>query len=192
MIYSGINTEALNELRSLEDTSGRLNPRQVVEQARSDTSSLHPFFEWDDNKAAEEHRVTQARHLIRQIKVTVSPSKNQTVQIRAYTSVRSDREDEDGSYRTSMSMFTDEELRTELLETALKELHSFKEKYAHIRELDSVMTAIRETKTKRNDPKQGDRLNPNRKENVETTSGRRRGVGLGVVRHGETRNGSAG
>ncbi len=43
---------------------GRLTPDAMVEDARSKRSALHPFFEWDDKKAAHAHRIEQARDLI--------------------------------------------------------------------------------------------------------------------------------
>lgn len=38
---------------------------EVVNTARPPTSPLHPVFEWDNKKAADEYRLHQARHLVR-------------------------------------------------------------------------------------------------------------------------------
>lgn len=54
-----------------EAAEGALHPRDVVADARRDTSPLHPLFEWDDRKAAVAHRLTQAREVIASIVVHV-------------------------------------------------------------------------------------------------------------------------
>lgn len=59
-------------VKSLEREDGRLLPSDVVEAARDPRSVLHSHFEWDDSKAAHEHRLAQARALIRTIKVEVT------------------------------------------------------------------------------------------------------------------------
>jgi hypothetical protein len=52
--------------------NGILRPDSVVSAARAPDSPLHSHFEWDDTKAAAEHRLDQARGLIRTIKVVVT------------------------------------------------------------------------------------------------------------------------
>jgi len=61
----------LERIRTAHDD--KLNPRDVVRESRPDAAVLHPFFEWDDAIAAEEHRVQQARRLSRSVYV-VTPS----------------------------------------------------------------------------------------------------------------------
>lgn len=63
------NSEALEEIKKLEDRRGRLTAEEVLEAARPSASPLHGFFEWDDSKAAEAHRLEQARDLIRRVKI---------------------------------------------------------------------------------------------------------------------------
>ena len=62
-------------------TDGVLLPERVVEVASPIDHPLHPFFEWDDSKAAHTHRLEQARQLIRSVRVKV------TVQSRVIDSV---------------------------------------------------------------------------------------------------------
>lgn len=59
--------ERLEQIRKLN--AGRLTPEAVVEDARDEESPLHASFEWDDAKAAADHRLNQARTLIRSVKV---------------------------------------------------------------------------------------------------------------------------
>jgi hypothetical protein len=50
---------------------GKLKPHDVVDAARYEDSPLHPAFEWDDSKAAEAHRLWQARTLIRSVEIII-------------------------------------------------------------------------------------------------------------------------
>jgi hypothetical protein len=58
-------------LERLADSRGRITPARVVENARPVNSLLHDRFEWDDAKAAELHRLDQARVLIASVEVQI-------------------------------------------------------------------------------------------------------------------------
>lgn len=51
---------------------GVLTPSAVVEAARDEDHPLHDQFEWDDGRAAQAHRLQQARALIRSVQVVVT------------------------------------------------------------------------------------------------------------------------
>jgi len=55
-------------LRKLE-RNGTLTPEAVVDDAKDPSSPLHAEFEWDDAKAAVEHRMQRARAIIRSVRV---------------------------------------------------------------------------------------------------------------------------
>jgi hypothetical protein len=61
-------------LGEIESASGGLTPEAVVRDARSAASVLHPLFEWNDARAADQWRLEQARYLIRSVIVVVEPS----------------------------------------------------------------------------------------------------------------------
>lgn len=65
------NPRVVERLHELE-RDGRLQPADVVTDARDPTSPLHSHFEWDDSVAAERHRLSQARTLIRSVKIHVT------------------------------------------------------------------------------------------------------------------------
>ena len=54
-----------------------LTPEAVVETAMDPDHVLHESFEWDDTVAGHNHRVWQARHLIRGVKI-VTPEGQKT------------------------------------------------------------------------------------------------------------------
>lgn len=57
-----------DKLAQIEERDGRLTPAAVVEEAKSPRSVLHRMFEWDDAKAAYQHRLDQARTLIASVR----------------------------------------------------------------------------------------------------------------------------
>lgn len=117
---------------------GLLRPEDVVAAARLKASPLHDQFEWDDNAAAVQYRLWQARQLIR-VAVTVLPQSEQPV--RAYVSLRTDRTVAGGGYRPLGDVMGDERLREQLLAEALDDLKTFKIKYGRLRELAPVFVA---------------------------------------------------
>jgi hypothetical protein len=69
------NSDVLRKLLlELEDEAGRLTPEHVVEAARNPESPLHQEFTWNNDAAAENWRLHQARHLVRTLLVTVVTS----------------------------------------------------------------------------------------------------------------------
>lgn len=64
--------EVAEVLGRLEHPNGDLDPADVVEAARDPASPLHPFFEWNNDEAAEQWRIGQARLLIRRVKIQVT------------------------------------------------------------------------------------------------------------------------
>lgn len=77
-----MNSNVLSVLKRLEN-QGRLKPEDVVNEAKKPSSPLHDYFEWDDEKAANEHRLEQARQLIRSVRVVIS-EQNVEVRVPAY------------------------------------------------------------------------------------------------------------
>lgn len=59
-------------LHQLEDEHEMLTADVVVQAARDPEDILHAEFEWDDSVAAERHRMSQARQLIRRVRLEVT------------------------------------------------------------------------------------------------------------------------
>jgi len=68
-------------LEKLVDQNGRLDPEVLVKAARHWSHPLHDCFEWDARKAAHAHRLTQARALIREVKVEVRTTVTQVTAV---------------------------------------------------------------------------------------------------------------
>lgn len=71
---------AIKEIEKVEATYGSLTPENLIKASEGKRSILHKLFEWDDNKAAHQYRLQQARNLINNIEIiVVSDGKQRTM-----------------------------------------------------------------------------------------------------------------
>ena len=115
----------------------RLNAQELVDESRPEDAPLHCEFEWDDSIAAEEWRKEQARALIRHLVVRIEANE-QEYPTRQYFMVQK----EANTYEPIQVILKDEDKTSMLLEQAKRELQSFKAKYAGLKELAAVISAI--------------------------------------------------
>lgn len=128
---------AIEELERLEQFHGRLVPHVIVDAARSPTSALHSFFEWNDSKAAEKYRLIQAGMLVRHVQVVITPPDMEPRTVRAWVSPSPG-----GGYFGVARVLSDKEMRARLLEQARTDLIAFQNRYNVLTELDRVFAAI--------------------------------------------------
>jgi hypothetical protein len=72
--------------RIKQQNGGYMKSRDVVDASRPESAPLHPAFEWDDWRAAENYRRHQASTLIRALVVVAQPEEPQATDHRAYYS----------------------------------------------------------------------------------------------------------
>lgn len=92
--------------------TGILRPEDVIEAARSKSSPLHDFFTWDNRRAADAHRLNEARSLIRQVTVEVSIDK---VIVQAPYFIRDPSLAPEQGYRSLGRLRNDEDLAREAI-----------------------------------------------------------------------------
>ena len=130
----------LSELQAIEESTGILQPKNVVVWAKKHPKSdLYNQFDWDDKSAAGKYRIWQARQLIA-IQITVMKGKKSDINISAFISLTSDRQE--GGYRSMVSVLSDGEMREQMLMDAKAEMEVFKRKYKQLVELTKVFDAI--------------------------------------------------
>lgn len=130
------------QFEELEKQQGNLTPKIVLESARSETSVLHPCFEWNDDVAAEKYRETQAGLLIRNLTVKmIEPDVKQAEAVRAYVNIK---QSDNSEFISMRNVLKDEELTRKMLEQAKNELNAFSKKYSALQELSKVFEAIAE------------------------------------------------
>ncbi len=138
----------ITELRRIaEEHDGILNPAIVVQEASAVSSPLHSHFEWDDGVAAQQHRIAQARGLIR-VSVELVGSGDSAKLVRAFVSLTPDRRPSVG-YRALGVVLNDAQHRRQLLSDALAELQSFERKYRGLQELAGIFAEVRKVKAPR-------------------------------------------
>ena len=142
--------EALEVIRLAN--AGELHPRAVVEDARPPESPLHPHFEWNDAKAAEAHRLDQARALIRSIRV-VDDDRSRP----AFLSVRSDI---GIAYRSISEVLTSADLRQRILEQAERDLNSWTARYRELKEIVELVLPAQQELRRRVKPRGGGEARP--------------------------------
>ena len=141
---AGVAHKTIEEIRNRN--GGAVAADDVVHAAKAKRSPLHDDFEWDDSKAAHEHRLETARRMLRSFVIVRTELKTDRPQ-RAYEVVR---EPQDGKhrikhvYKTVDDIMKDTDLRAELLGRALGELISIRNRYRDLQELAVVLRAIDE------------------------------------------------
>ena len=109
---------------------GIITPQILVAYARDNPlSALHRCFQWDDEQAAEMWRLAQAGKLIRRHVVKIEAADGDTIRIRGFVSLPSDR-GPDHTYRSTVRLLNDRDQTAELLAQAKAELAAFRNKYA--------------------------------------------------------------
>lgn len=149
-IPKGVNAQACGErIESLRlKRGGHLEESVLVDDARDPKSPLHRVFEWDDTEAARQHRLEQARHLLRSITVIIVTPEEKVVEATAFVSTPTPRNPNRSTYTSTEYALSQPDLRKELLKAALRDLIAVRRKYAELSELAKVFAAIDEMQRK--------------------------------------------
>lgn len=125
---------------------GNVEPQLLVDAARPKNHVLHPEFEWDDTEAARQHRLSQARGILRHLVIEDYdiPSNRP---VRAYGTVLLPATPDTKShtvYRMMDDVMSNPMTREATLEMAKRELRMFKNKYADLKELAKLFEFMEE------------------------------------------------
>ena len=128
--------------------NGVLNPSLVLDVARDPAHVLHSHFEWNDGAAAEAYRLAQVGALVRRVRLTVIRADQATREVtisttRGYQSRPSMRRAA-GGYETIDAILGNHDKRAELLAQVLRDLSSYRQRYAELSELQPVWLAVDE------------------------------------------------
>lgn len=126
---------ALKELTRLVDRDGYITPESVLDEARPDGSPLHRYFEWDDDVAAEQYRLVQARQLIVRYSVEVEIQPEKVIRPRAFVN------SSPGRYTPIADAMRDPDARDRVMQSAIRELSALRRKYEHLCDFDAAIQA---------------------------------------------------
>lgn len=133
-----LTTDAVAELTRIHKGEGELTPERVLAHAERSTSALHRYFEWNNEKAATQHRLTQARSLIREARVHIVPrSEPRERKVSVSVPANAERTLVMPPVRLGTAM-TDVEVESQLYKTALAELAAWKKRYERIEALQPI------------------------------------------------------
>ena len=127
--------EELERLRMTNN--GALTAHAVLEAARSMESVLHGAFPWDDSEAAEQHRLNEARKLIESVQV-FSPTMARPVPV--HINVRAP---EGRSYRATMDVLSDAQLRERALQDVAVALEQLRKKYSSFTDIIEMLNRMK-------------------------------------------------
>lgn len=134
------------ELNKIEKRDGLITPHALVKEAEPQDSVLHPFFTWDQEKAAYEYRLWEARKIIRTVMI-VKDGLDEPV--RAFQSVilnasplQDEEEDQSRAYVSTERCLDDPILRKQILNRAKQEARDWAHKYEALKELSEIVQLI--------------------------------------------------
>ena len=126
-----------DELERIRAEKGSLKPEFVVEAAQEDGNPLHDGFDWDNEKAAHQHRLQQARRMIVAVRIIDGPVQ---IDCPAFVSIRS--AEVGRSYVPTVAALTDAELRARVLMEARQAIESLRRRYAAFESVADVLDRL--------------------------------------------------
>lgn len=121
---------------------GELTPEDILADAKHDNSPLHSFFEWDDTAAAQQHRLQQARGLIRSVVAIYTHDDAPATRQRAYVHIS---EPQAPHYRELGHAMSQKKTREMVLQRAWNEFQQWRRRYAELKEFAAVFEAAEQT-----------------------------------------------
>ena len=133
-----VDAEKAYRVTSDLEERGMLTAQNLVDESRPEDAVLHDEFEWDDDVAANQYRLTQARNIIRSIQIVRAETGEEE---KVFVNVHIERPE----YTTVTKALMKPDERELLLKAARRDMESFRAKYEKLVELDSVIHAITDT-----------------------------------------------
>lgn len=129
------------ELERIEKRHGMVTPPILVAESTVQTSVLHPLFEWDDTKAAQRHRLSQARDILDNIVVVRFRGRKIPQPVRAYVNIVQMDNGKRG-YTSMARALSHEDYTRQMLEAALADFKALKRKYGMLVELAALFEMV--------------------------------------------------
>ena len=114
-------------------------PQQILEKARDSNTELHKCFTWDDTEAAEKWRISEARAVVRNLKIIEQkPDKQpEPATIRVFY-----KTDNESGYKPTKLILKKPDEYKALVERYRSELLAIKQKFNSISEYEEIWEMI--------------------------------------------------
>jgi hypothetical protein len=129
--------------KAIEDAiarEGAAAPRIIAEEAKDENHAFHPLLEWNDEKAAGEYRVGQARAVIRSVRVLRDGDEGEADSGPAFVHVKPTNGAE--GYQKIDDAMASEDVRKAVIREAMSQLNGFRRRYKHLVEFQPVFDAL--------------------------------------------------
>lgn len=133
-----------SELKRIQAEQSVVTPQAVVEAARPKTSPLHRYFEWDNTKAAENYRKWQARELILSVYIQDDDDPD-AGPVRAFVNLTPEKDCDfiaGKGYVFTPTIASKANYQQQVLEYALGQIHSWREKFGNIKQFFGIVKEI--------------------------------------------------
>lgn len=114
-------------------------PQQILEKARDSSTELHKCFTWDDTEAAEKWRISEARAVVRNLKIIEQKPDEQPEPTTIRVFYKTDNES--GYKPTKLILKKPDEYKA-LVERCRSELLAIKQKFNSISEYEEIWEMI--------------------------------------------------
>lgn len=129
-----------NEIERIRiKNGGAVTPMVLVKESTPSNTPLHKCFEWNNAKAADAYRTTQARQILRLITITFVDGDEKSEPVRAFVNVVSGDKQ---FYTSTVYAMSDEELRNQVLDQALGEIENWTKIYNAYDEFSELIGVI--------------------------------------------------
>lgn len=144
---AGFNDEAAHRYGRFLEKKGLgkrpIPPEEIVELAKPEESPIHERFEWDDAIAADEHRRSQARHLVSHIVYSADVG-GEKVDCRAFHNVISRNGTTMRGYVSDRVVWERPDFTAQVVSKAMRELKSWHDRYRSYQQLAGTTAKVEE------------------------------------------------
>ena len=128
-------------IQEISERENGITAERLLELSMDKDALMHKCFEWNDTKAAEKYRLSQAGQMIRTL-VAVQVNDEPVEEQRVFVSVTQTAHAERGIYKPIVTAMSSENEKKIVLENALRDWQIFKGKYSKLSELASAIRAF--------------------------------------------------
>lgn len=148
-ITDKISKSVIAEILKVKKECG-LTAENIVEYAKDKNNPLHKLFTWDDAIGGMEWRLHQARVLINEVKVIVDKEERyafeSVITINSAKDYNEACEDTKRVYMERKEILDNKQLRTQIVQSAYKQLIYWQEKYRDYAEFSPIFKAMEKIK----------------------------------------------
>ena len=134
-------------IEAIKAKRGGITRQLLVIEAQKKSSPIHDCFEWDNDKAAGEHRLEQARKLLQCLVIVIEQEDTEeTICVRAFIAPSDIGKESGSGYLTISEVVKDEDLAVAYKETIMKEFRQVQTKATNYAEFAKVCLEIDKVK----------------------------------------------